>query len=72
MIANYKEIEYLQKRNSFLGFQKFNSKINYDNMNLLNEYYEHENTEKEEITALFNLILQHQKNFIFTAPFKTT
>ncbi|MBB6042619.1 exodeoxyribonuclease V subunit gamma [Borreliella yangtzensis] len=64
LIANYKEIEYLQKKEiHFLGFQKFNSKIDYDNMNLLNEYYEHENTEKEAVTTLFNLIFATSEKF---------
>lgn len=71
LIANYKEIEYLQKKEiHFLGFQKFNSKINYDNMNLLNEYYEHENTEKEEITALFNLIFATSEKFYLYCSFQ--
>lgn len=71
LIANYKEIEYLQKKEiHFLGFQKFNSKINYDNMNLLNEYYEHENTEKEEITALFNLLFATSEKFYLYCSFQ--
>lgn len=71
LIANYKEIEYLQKKEiHFLGFQKFNSKINYDNMNLLNEYYEYNNTEKEAITALFNLIFATSEKFYLYCSFQ--
>ncbi|SCW27236.1 DNA helicase/exodeoxyribonuclease V, gamma subunit [Borreliella japonica] len=71
LIANYKEIEYLQKKEiHFLGFQKFNSKIDYDNMNLLNEYYEYENTEKEAITALFNLIFATSEKFYIYYSFQ--
>ncbi|AJA90425.1 exodeoxyribonuclease V subunit gamma [Borreliella chilensis] len=71
LIANYKEIEYLQKKEiHFLGFQNFNSKINYDNMNLLNEYYEYENIEKEAITTLFNLIFATSDKFYLYYSFQ--
>lgn len=53
-----------------MGFQKFNSKINYDNMNLLNEYYEYNNTEKEAITALFNLIFATSEKFYLYCSFQ--
>ncbi|WNY68819.1 exodeoxyribonuclease V subunit gamma [Borreliella lusitaniae] len=71
LIANYKEIEYLQKKEiHFLGFQEFNSKINYDNMNLLDEYYEHDNTEKEAIETLFNLIFATSEKFYLYYSFQ--
>ncbi|WPM05703.1 exodeoxyribonuclease V subunit gamma [Borreliella sinica] len=71
LIANYKEIEYLQKKEiHFLGFQKFNSKINYDNMNLLNEYYEHDNIEKEAIETFFNLIFATSEKFYLYYSFQ--
>ncbi len=71
LIADYKEMEYLQKKEiHFLGFQKFNSKINYDNMNLLNEYYEYENTEKEAIAILFNLIFATTEKFYLYYSFQ--
>ncbi|QMU99389.1 exodeoxyribonuclease V subunit gamma [Borrelia sp. A-FGy1] len=64
IVASSDKIEYLQKSEiHFLGGEKLNSNITFDNMNLLNEYYNYANVEQYNISNLINIIFAASKKF---------
>ncbi|AWG42989.1 exodeoxyribonuclease V subunit gamma [Candidatus Borreliella tachyglossi] len=66
LVASSDKIEYLQKSEiHFLGTDQLNSNINFDNMDLLNEYYDYANLEKDNISNLINIILAASNRFYF-------
>ncbi|UER67786.1 exodeoxyribonuclease V subunit gamma [Borrelia sp. BU AG58] len=64
LVASSDRIEYLQKSEiHFLGADKLNSNISFDNMNLLNEYYDYANVEQKKISNLINIIFAASNKF---------
>ncbi|WKC58177.1 exodeoxyribonuclease V subunit gamma [Borrelia sp. P9F1] len=64
LVASSDKIEYLLKSEiHFLGADKLNSNITFDNMNLLNEYYDYANVEQNNISNLINIIFAASNKF---------
>ncbi|WP_434756948.1 exodeoxyribonuclease V subunit gamma [Borrelia puertoricensis] len=66
LVASSDKIEYLQKPEiHFLGIHQLNSNIHFDNMNLLNEYYDYVNLEQDSISNLIRIIFAASNKFYF-------
>ncbi|AHH08603.1 exodeoxyribonuclease V subunit gamma [Borrelia anserina] len=66
LIASSDKIEYLQKSEvHFLGTHKLNSNINFNNMDLLNEYYDYTNITQDNISNLIKIIFAASNKFYF-------
>ncbi|AGT27576.1 exodeoxyribonuclease V subunit gamma [Borrelia miyamotoi] len=66
LVASSDKIEYLQKSEiHFLGANELDSNIYFDNMNLLNEYYDHVNMEQDNISNLIKIIFAASNKFYF-------
>ncbi|ETZ18805.1 Exodeoxyribonuclease V gamma chain [Borrelia duttonii CR2A] len=67
LVASCDKIEYLQKSEiHFLGTHELDSNIYFDNMDLLNEYYDYINLEQENISNLIKIIFAaSQKLYLY-------
>ncbi|BDU62698.1 hypothetical protein BOFE_02380 [Candidatus Borrelia fainii] len=66
LVTSFDKIEYLKKSEiHFLGIHQLNSNIHFDNMNLLNEYYDYVNLEQDNISNLIRIIFAASNKFYF-------
>ncbi|AHH12657.1 Exodeoxyribonuclease V gamma chain [Borrelia hermsii YBT] len=64
LVASSDKIEYLQKSEiHFLGSHQLNTSIHFDNMDLLNEYYDYINLEQDNISNLIKIIFAASNKF---------